>query len=182
MQYGTPSRSEQARALETFRPFDNPETCSPPPVPRPELPYLADRNSEELLAEYDTPNDFSFSKVALSFEPQRRAVGIRNPVEGARGPPSSFSQMPLPPQPRSLVGSKAVGFRDVQSQSAIVPPGSQSQNLKALVDELPPFPFTHTPTIDSRREATRSVTYEDLVSRGKAEQTFLRGRKSLARF
>src|SRR5712672_122572 len=177
VQYSNPSRSEQARTLEIFRPFDNPVICSPS-APQPCLP---DRNTEVFRTlgsgatldgvEHDVPNGFSFSKVALSFEPARRVVETRNPVQSAWGAapstPPSFSQGPsLPPQPRSLAGSKTVGLRGVQSQSTTVPPSSRSQNLKDLVNELPPFPFTHTPTIDHRREATRSVTYEDLVSRG----------------
>jgi hypothetical protein len=188
MQY-TPSGSEQARTLETFRPFDNPEICSPPPAPQPELPCLPDWNTEEFFLAhgsgatrdgevYDLPNNFSSSKVALSFEPDRRAVGTRNPVGegGARGRSSTSSFLQGSPSSAGFK-TKTVGLRDVQPQSAVVPPGSQTSSLKDLVDDLPPFPFSHTPTVDPRREATRSVTYEDLVTRGKAGQGPLRERK-----
>ncbi|KAH9960329.1 hypothetical protein BC827DRAFT_410189 [Russula dissimulans] len=131
MQY-TPSGSEQARTLETFRPFDNPEICSPPPAPQPELPCLPDWNTEEFFLahgsgatrdgeEYDLPNNFSSSKVALSFEPDRRAVGTRNPVGegGARGRSSTSSFLQGSPSSAGFK-TKTVGLRDVQPQSAVV--------------------------------------------------------------
>jgi hypothetical protein len=52
---------------------------------------------------------------------------------------------------------------------------SQCYSLKDLVDELPPFPFVHSPFVNLQRKVGRSVEYEDLLKDAK-EKSHLRRR------
>lgn len=81
---------------------------------------------------------------------------------------SEASEPPLVQSPRET--SVPSGSSRFQSSN------SQCYSLKDLVDELPPFPFVHSPIINSQRTVGRSVEYEDLLKDAKEKSPLLRRR------
>jgi len=194
-----PLRSRGAPTCGAFRPVDHPE-ASRPPVSHPAFRHLRTLSVTDPLAldvdtelgqeQCDIIEDFSVTKIPLSF--LCHAVEVRSPVKGVWS--HLFMPRPSPPTPSFLQTHSTGKFGTmapphVQSptvppcdfQSWTVPADSQSNPLKDLVDELPPFPFVHTPLTDIQRKTMRSMTYEDL-SLGVREESPLRRRKSLPSF
>jgi hypothetical protein len=68
-----------------------------------------------------------------------------------------------PPRVESPTLTESSSILSSDFQSPIATPGPQSDPLKELVDELPPFPFVSSPLSDIQRRARRSLTYEDLL-------------------
>jgi hypothetical protein len=132
-------------------------------------------------------DDFSVTKIPLHF--QCHAVRVRPHAEGAWSDPfTPRLRLPVP----SIAQSRSTGQfdtnpMDVQnrtessmpsptSRPSVVPPRFRSQSLKDLVDELPVYPFVHSPLKNIQREEMRSVTYEDLLT-GAREKSPLRRQK-----
>ena len=132
--------------------------------------------------------DFSVTKIPLHF--QCHAVRVRSPVEGAWSDPFTL-RLPMPAP--SIAQSRSTGQFDTPNpthvqnrtessipsstfRSSVVRSRSRSQSLKDLVDELPLYPFVHSPLKDIQREEMRSVTYEDLLT-GAREASPLRRQK-----
>lgn len=120
--------------------------------------------------------DFSVTKIPLHF--QCHAVRVRPPVEGAWSDPFTL-RLPMPapsiaqsrsirqfdtPNPTHVQNRTESSMPSPTLRSSIVRSRSRSQSLKDLVDELPLYPFVHSPLKDIRREEMRSVTYEDLLT------------------
>jgi len=189
-----PPRPRGASTCGAFCPFDHPE-ASPPPVSQPYFHHLRTLSVTDPLAldfdaelgeeQCDIIEDFSVTKIPLSL--LCHAVKVRPPVKGVWS--HLFMPRPSPPTPSFLQAHSTGKFGTmapphVQSltvppcnfQSWTVPPDSQSNPLKDLVDELPPFPFVHSPLTDIQRKTMRSMTYEDLPL-GAREESPLRRRK-----
>jgi hypothetical protein len=81
---------------------------------------------------------------------------------------SEASKPPLVQSPRET--SVPSGSSRFQSSD------SKCYSLKDLVDELPPFPFVHSPFINPQRTVGRSVEYEDLLKDAKEKSPLLRRR------
>jgi hypothetical protein len=189
-----PPRSRGTPTCDAFRPFDHPEAF-PPPDSQPDFRHLRPLSVTDPLAldfdaelgeeQCDIIEDFSVTKFPLRF--LYHAVGVRPSVEG--GWSCLSMPRPSPPTPSVLQTHSTSKFGivappHVQSttvppynfQSSTIPPDSQSNPLKDLVDELPPFPFVHSPLTDIQRKTLRSMTYEDLPI-GTREESPLRRRK-----
>jgi hypothetical protein len=83
---------------------------------------------------------------------------------------SEASEPPLVQSPRETsVPSGSSRFQSSDSQCYL---------FKDLVDELPPFPFVHSPFINSQRKVGRSAEYEDLLKDAK-EKSPLRRRRTV---
>jgi hypothetical protein len=132
--------------------------------------------------------DFSVTKIPLQFQCH---VRVRPPVEGAWSDP--FTLRPPLSAASSIAQSRSTGQIDTPNptrnqnrtessmpsptfRSSIVRPRSRSHSLKDLVDELPLYPFVHSPLKDIQNEEMRSVTYEDLLT-GTREKGPLRRQK-----
>ena len=191
-------RPEDIFSGEAFCPQSiDPSQTSYPLILQPDFRYHQTLSVTDTLAldpdgvgeeQYSVIEDFSVTKIPLHF--QCHAVRVRPPVEGAWIDP--FTPRPPLPAP-SIAQSRSAGQIDtpkpmhVQNRtessmrsstlpSSTVQSRSRSQSLKDLVDELPLYPFVHSPIKDIQREEMRSVTYEDLLT-GAREPSPLRRQK-----
>ena len=197
-----PCREEDANASGAFRPFNHP-AASPPRASQPNLHHLPTLCVTDPLAvdsdvgivddeQCSVVGDFSVTSTPRSLD--CHAVRVKLPVKGAGSQCHLFAPRPCPPVP-SFLQSHATEEFDIASpphvetptltessipasdfESPIVPPVPQHNLLKELVDELPPFPFVHSPLSDIQKKARRSVTYEDLL-KSASEKCPLRRRK-----
>ncbi|KAH9974185.1 hypothetical protein BJV74DRAFT_990241 [Russula compacta] len=201
----TPCHSEHEPTCDAFYPVDRLEVSSSPLVsqlglcapPTMRLTQPLSLASDVGLGREECSiiiNDFLVSKISLSLP--CHPVRVRLPVKGTWDYPSTSSQ---PPQAPSLPHSCSIGtaasphvqsprecpMPSSRSHSSTALPVSRPHPLKDLVDELPPFPFPHSPLTDFLGKLDRSVTYEDLLTGAKGLQSRplrLRRRKSWAYF
>jgi len=132
--------------------------------------------------------DFAVTKTPLHF--QRNPVRVRPLIEGAWSDPF-MPRVPLPapsiaqlrstgqfdaPNPTHVQNRTESSVPSSTFRTSIVRPRSRSHTLKDLVDELPLYPFVHSPLKDIQSEEMRSVTYEDLLT-GAREKSPLRRQK-----
>jgi len=193
-----PRRPEDTFSGEVFCPQAiDPSQTSYPLILQPDFRYHQTLSVTDTLAldpdgveeeQCSVIEDFSVTKIPLHF--QCHAVRVRPLVEGAWIDP--FTPRPLLPAP-SIAQSRSTGQFDTRNpthvqnrtessvpsptfRSSTVRSRSRSQSLKDLVDELPLYPFVHSPLKDIQREEMRSVTYEDLLT-GAREASPLRRQK-----
>lgn len=194
----TPRCPEGAFSGGAFCPqaIDRLET-SYPRVSQPDFLYPQPLSVTDILAldpdgfgeeQCNVIDDYSVTNTPLHF--QCHAVRVRPLVEGAWSDPFT---PPLPLSAPSITQSRFLGQFDTPNpmhvqnrtessmplsnfRSSIVRPRSRSHSLKDLVDELPLYPFVHSPLKGIQREEKRSVTYEDLLM-GAREESPLRRQK-----
>ena len=193
-----PRRPEDAFSGGAFWPqaIDHSET-SYPLILQPDFRYHQTLSVTDTLAlnpdgvgeeQCSVMDNFSVTKIPLYF--QCHAIRVSPHAEGAWSDPFT-PRLPLPAA--SIAQSRSTGQFDTPnsthvqnrtessmpsstSRPSIVPPRSRSQSLKDLVDELPVYPFVHSPHKNIQREEMRSVTYEDLLT-GAREESPLRRQK-----
>ena len=193
-----PRRPEDAFSESAFWPqaIDDSET-SYPLILQPDFRYHQTLSVTDTLAlnpdgvgeeQCSVMDNFSVTKIPL--HSQCHAVRVRPHAEGAWSdsytpclplPATSMTQSCSTRQfdtlnPTHVQNRTESSMPSSTPRPLVVPPRSRSQSLKDLVDELPVYPFVHSPLKNIQRDEMRSVTYEDLLT-GEREKSPLRRQK-----